>query len=142
MNEVIRSGAQTQVVKSDQELSIIDVKNFLTIELRGVEGSTAVSEEPPLGAGVANAMFEKSVCETQNVARSLDAHVERVYSTASDLGSAIFIWTVEIARHVVTTSRSGVSDERTACARRKQKGCRKALVPLHELVMFVPMEKR
>ena len=38
VNDVIESGVQTLVVKSDQEVSIVDVKNSLMRELRGVEG--------------------------------------------------------------------------------------------------------
>ena len=38
MNDVSMSGVQTLVVKSDQEVSIVVVKNFLMQELRGVEG--------------------------------------------------------------------------------------------------------
>ena len=45
LNEVITSGVQTLVLKSDQEASIVDVKSSLMGEMRGVEGSTIVSEE-------------------------------------------------------------------------------------------------
>ena len=48
---------------------------------------------------------------------------------------------LEIVGRVVSRSRSGVSNERTARERRKQKSCRKAPVPLNELVMFVTVEK-
>ena len=88
VNEVITRGAQNQVVKSHQELSIIHLKNSFTIELRGVEGSTIVSEESPVGASAANSVIEKSVWETQNLVRSLDAYAKWVYSTTCDPGSA------------------------------------------------------
>ena len=61
-----------------------------------------------------NAVIEKSVWETQNVVRSLDAYAEWVYSTTSDPGSAILAWTLEIAGRMVSRSRSGVPDEGTA----------------------------
>ena len=38
VNDVIMSGVQTLLVKSDQEVSIVDVKNALMRELRGIEG--------------------------------------------------------------------------------------------------------
>ena len=38
------SGVQTLVVKSDQEASIVDVKNALMRELRGAEGLTVMPE--------------------------------------------------------------------------------------------------
>ena len=72
-----------------------------------------MSEESPLGASAASAMIEKSVWEMQNVVRSLDW----VYSTTPDPGSAILTWTVEIVGHVVSRSRLGLSDARTACER-------------------------
>ena len=59
VNEVITSGVQTLVVKSDQEATIVDVKSSLMGELRSVEGSTIVSEESPVGANAANAMVDK-----------------------------------------------------------------------------------
>ena len=37
------------MVKSDQEVSNVDVKNFLMGELRGVEGLTVMPEEPLVG---------------------------------------------------------------------------------------------
>ena len=37
VRDVIMSGVQTLVVKSDQEVSVIDVKNSLMRELRGVD---------------------------------------------------------------------------------------------------------
>ena len=54
MNDVIVSGVQTLVVKSDQQASIVDVKNTL---MRGVEGWTVMSEESPVGASAANVMI-------------------------------------------------------------------------------------
>ena len=62
MNDVIMSGVQTLVVKSDQEASIVIVKNALLRELRSVEGLTVMS---PVGASAANAMIERSVWEMQ-----------------------------------------------------------------------------
>ena len=44
VNDVIMSGVQTLVVKSDQEASIVDVKNALMRDLRGVEGLTVMPE--------------------------------------------------------------------------------------------------
>ena len=118
VNEVITSGVQTLVVKSHQEATIVDVKSSLMSELRSVEGSTIVSEESPVGANAANAMVDR---EMQNVVTALDACAELVYSNTSDPGGAILTWTVETVGHVVSRSRSGVSDERTARERREPK---------------------
>ena len=57
VNDVIMSGVQTLVVKSDQEASIVIVKNALLRELRTVMS--------PVGASAANAMIERSVWEMQ-----------------------------------------------------------------------------
>ena len=65
VNDVIMSGVQTLVVKSDQEVSIVDVKNSLMREFRGVEGLTVMQEESPVGASPANAVTERSVREMQ-----------------------------------------------------------------------------
>ena len=100
-----------------------------------------MSEESPVGASVASVMIEKSVWEMQNVVSSLDAYVEWVYSTTSDPGSAISIWTVEIVGHVVSRSWLDVSHERTACDHRKRRNCREALVQFNELVMLMTIEK-
>ena len=116
--EVIRRGVQTLMVKSDQEATSVDVKSSLMGELRSVEGSTIVSEESSVGANAANPMIDKGVWEMQIVVTALDANAEWMYSTTSDPGGAILTWTVEIVGHVVSRSRSGVSDERTACERR------------------------
>ena len=45
VNDVIMSGLQTLLVTSDQEESIVDVKNALMRELCGVEGLTVMPEE-------------------------------------------------------------------------------------------------
>ena len=86
-------------------------------------------------------MIEKSVWCTPKVARFLDAYDEWMYSTASDSGSAMLTWTVEIVGHVDSRSRSGVSDERSSCERRKRKSCRKAFVLINELVMLAPKKR-
>ena len=86
-------------------------------------------------------MIEKSVWGAQNVARFLVAYDEWVYSTASDSGSAMLTWTVEIVGHVDSRSRSDVSAERSACERRKRNSCRKAFFLINELVMFAPKNK-
>ena len=102
--------------------------------------SISVPEEPLVSASAANAAIEKDVWEMQNVVRSLDAYIEWRYSTTSHPGSAISNWAVEVVGHVVR-SQSGVSEERTACERRKRRHCRKASVQCNELVMFVTIEK-
>ena len=73
----------------------------LTGELRSVEGSTDVS---PVGASVANDEIEESMWEMQSTTRTTVANVEWVYSTTSDLGSAISVWIVEIVCCVVSMS--------------------------------------
>ena len=60
VNDVIMSGVQTLVVKSDQEASIVDVKNSLMRELRGAEGLTVMPEDSQVGASAANAVIERS----------------------------------------------------------------------------------
>ena len=74
VNDVIMSGVQTLVVKSDQEVSIVNVKNSLMRELHGVEGFTVVPEESPVGASAANAVIEKSVWEMQSTTRETVAY--------------------------------------------------------------------
>ena len=111
MNEVITSGVHNQVVKSDQELSIIDVKIFFTIKWSDVEGSIIGSKKSPVAAHV---VIDKSAWETQHFVRSLDACVEWVYSTSTEFGRAILLWIMVNVGRVVSRSRSGVSDERTA----------------------------
>ena len=50
VTEVITSDVQALAVKFDQEVSIDDMKNTQTGELRSVEGSSDVSKESPVGA--------------------------------------------------------------------------------------------
>ena len=61
-------------------MSIIDVKNSLTVVLCCVERSSTVSELS-VGAGAAKAAIEKNVWESQHVVSSLDVYAERVYSS-------------------------------------------------------------
>ena len=56
-----RHYVQTLVVKSDQEVSIVDVKNSLTRELR--------AEESPVGASAANAAGDAEHHESNCCAR-------------------------------------------------------------------------
>ena len=81
VNDVIMSGVQTLVVKSDQEASIVDVKNALMRELRGVEGLTVMPEESPVGASAVNAVIVRSVREMQSTTRALVAYAEWVHGT-------------------------------------------------------------
>ena len=77
-----------------------------------------------MSASTANALIEKSVWEMQSTS-------SMVYGTMSDPGSA---------RPHVIRPQSKVSDLKTACERRKRKGCRKALVKFDELVMLMTIE--
>ena len=90
VNDVIMSGLQTQVVKSDQEVSIVDVKNSLIREFRGVEGSTVIVKESPVGASAANAVIERSVWEMQSTTRAIVTNAAWVHETVFEPGSAIF----------------------------------------------------
>ena len=135
------SGVQTLVVKSDQEVSTVDVKNSFMRELRGVEGLTVMPEESLVDASAANAVIERSVWEMQSTTRTLVTYAEWVHGTVFEPGSAILTWTVEFSGQVVSRFQRSVSDGKTAYERRKLKSYRKALVPFGELVMFMPMEK-
>ena len=138
---MITSGVQTLVVKSDQEASIVDVKNALMRELRGVEGLTVMPEESPVGSSAANAVIERSVWEMQSTTRAHVAYDGWVHGTVFEPGSAILTWAVEFSGQVVSRFQRSVSDGKLAYERRKLKSYREVLVPFGELVMFMPMEK-
>ena len=76
MNDM--SGVQTLVVKFDQAVSMLDVKNARMRELRGVQGLKGMPEYSPVGASAANAVIERNVCEMQRTTRSLVANADWV----------------------------------------------------------------
>ena len=130
VNDVIMSGVQTLVVKSDQEASIMDVKNSSVRDLRGVERLTVMPEGSPVGASAANAMIERSVWEMQSTTSAIVAYAKWVHGAVFEPGSAILTWAVEFSGQVVSRFQRSVSDGKTACERQKLKSYRKALVPL------------
>ena len=89
VSNVLMSGVQTLAVKSDQEVSIADVKHSLMIELRGVEGLKVMPEESPVGPRAATAVIERSVWEMQSTTRALVAHAGWVHETTLELGSVM-----------------------------------------------------
>ena len=95
-------------------------------------------EDESRGANAANVVMVKSVREMQSTVRTIVAFIEWVNSSTSDPGGAMLTW---IVGHVVSRSRSGVQDVRTAFERRKRKSCRKALVQFNELVMLMTIEQ-
>ena len=107
---------------SDQKLLINDVKNSLTIELRGVEGSTIVSEESPVGASAANAVFQMSVWETQNVVRAPRGCTELRLTLVVQIGLGLWrsrdMWSADPGQVFQVTGQRG--------ERRKRKTHRKA----------------
>ena len=135
------SGVRTLVVKSDQEVSIVNVKNSLMRELRGVEGITVMPEESPVGGSAANAVIERRVWEMKSTTRVIVACAEWVHNTVFEPSSAVLACAVEFSGQVVSRIHRSVSDGKTACERRKQKSYRKALVPFVEPVMFMVVEK-
>ena len=86
-------------------------------------------------------MVERSVWEMQSIARSLIAYAEWVPNTTFEPGSAILAWAVAHSGQVVSRLQRSIPDGKTAYERRKQKSCRKALIPFGELVMCMPIEK-
>ena len=92
VSDVIMSGVQSLVVKSDQEVSIAGVKNSLMRELRCVERLAVQPEESHVGGTAANAVIEKSMWEMQSTTRTLVAYAEWVQQTTCVPGSAILTW--------------------------------------------------
>ena len=86
------SGVQTLVVKSDQEVSIVDVKNFLMQELRGIEGSTVMPAESPVGASAANAVIERSVWEMHSTTRAIVAYAGAQYRVGATQCNFGMVW--------------------------------------------------
>ena len=64
-----RHYVQTLVVKSDQEVSIVYVKNSLMRELRGIVWLKVLPEESPVGASAANAAGDAEHHESNCCAR-------------------------------------------------------------------------
>ena len=87
LNDVTMSGAQTLVVKSDQVVSLVGVKNALVRELRGVEGLTVMPEESPVGASAANAVIE---WEMQSTTRAIVAYLSGCMKPY--LNQAVLFW--------------------------------------------------
>ena len=141
VNDVIMSGVQNPGGEVRSGGSIVDVKNALMGELRGVEGLTLMPEESTVGASAANAVIERSVWEMQSTTRALVAYAEWVHGTVFEPGSAILTWAVEFSGQVVSRLQRSVSDGKTAYERWKLTSYRTALVPFGVLVMFMPMEK-
>ena len=102
VNDVIMSGVQTGVIMSEQEASIMNVKDALMRELRSIEGCKVMPEESQVGASAANAVVERSVWETPSTARSLSAYARWVPNTTFQPGSAILAWAVEYSGQVVS----------------------------------------
>ena len=137
MHDVIMSGVQTLAVKSDQEASIVDVKNALMRVL------TVMPEESLVGASAANAVIERSVWEMQSTTRALVAYAVSVHGTVFEQGSAILTWAVSSQDRLSAGSKEvfRMGRQRMNAGSRKLKSYREALVPFGELVMFMPMEK-
>ena len=130
VNDVIMSGVQTLLIKSDQETSIMDVKNALMRGLRGIEGFKVMPEE--------STQWSKGVYGRCRALRGLLMHT---LSGFIELGSAISAWAEEYSGQVVSGFQRCVSDGAAAYRRRKQKNYRRPLVPSSELVIFMPIEK-
>ena len=99
------SGVQTLILKSDQEVSIVDVKNSLMKESRGVEGLIVMPEESLVGASAANALIERSVWEMQSTTRAIVAYAAWVHEAVFEPGSAILASAVKFSGHVSTGSK-------------------------------------
>ena len=106
------SGVHTLVVKSDQEVSIVDVKNSLICYLRGVEGLTVMPEESPVCASAADSLIARSVLEMPSTTRALIAYAERVHETKFDFGSAILTWTVKFSGQAVSRFQRSEENQR------------------------------
>ena len=106
--------AQTLMVRSDQEVSIVDVKNSLMKELRGVEGLIVMPEE--------SALIERSVWEMQSTTRAIVAYAEWVHEIVFEPGSAILAWAVEFSGQVSASFKEAFRIGR----QRMNAGCRRA----------------
>ena len=105
VKDVIMTGVQTVVVKSNQEAPSMDAGGAFMRELRSIEGCKVMPEESQAGESAANAVVERSVWEMQSTARSLIAYAGWVHNTTFDPGSAILALAVVYSGRWLVGSR-------------------------------------
>ena len=119
------SGVQTLLIKSDQETSIMDVKNALMRGLRSIEGFRLMPEE--------STQWSKGVYGRCRALRGLLLHTLSGFITRRlNLAARSRHGLREYSGQVFSGFQRGVSDGAAAFWRRKQKNYRRPLIPSSE----------
>jgi len=117
-------GHRKIILKSDQEPSIVSLKERVSMVTDGVE---IVSEASPVGESKSNGEVERAIRTVRGQFRTFRDHVENRYMTVLDQSHKIVLWMVAHAANTVDRFALG-TDGKTSYQRRRGRKFNKELV--------------
>ena len=121
------------LLKSDQEPSIMCIRKIIH-ELK----PTIVPVNIPVGEFACNGTMENTIRRVQEKIRTLRSHVEKCIGQTKQDQAFIMTWTARWAAGLISKYVPG-DDGKTPYERIRREACKVPLIPLGELVMYLPM---
>ena len=130
-HNVLSTGHQKVILQSDQEPSIIDVKQKAGAHIP----TEIVYEESPVGDSNANGSIERANQTIQGQIRAIKDYTERQIGATIGLDSSVLKWLVRHAAWTLTTFHVG-SDGKTAHQRIRGKPFNQQIAAFGEQILF------
>ena len=138
--EAIRHTGLTHFLfKSDQEVSIVDLKNKVIEELGG--GYRIMKEASPVAEHQANGTVERAILTVGGMIRTQKVALEIAYGGELAADHASLPWLIQYSGLLVSLFEVG-ADGRTAYERTRGKKFRRELPPFGEVVFYLPLDRQ
>ena len=135
-DDILLLGHRHFIFKSDQEPSILDLKNRVRSSLD--ENTKVIFESSPVGDHQANGVVERAIQSMSGLIRTLKDALETNYEFKIPSDHPILPWLVSFASSMLNRCEIGI-DGRTSYERLKGKRYLKALPQIGEFVYYLPV---
>ena len=122
-------------IKSDQEPAVVTVQE----EIRELRRGRTICVNSPVGESECNGRAENAIRRVEVKVRTLRSFIEDRTKSKIDMATPFATWLIRWAGEILTKYTRG-KDGKTAWERRRKEPCSKAIVPIGEKVLYLPLK--
>jgi len=122
-------------IKSDQEPAVVTVQE----EIRELRRGRTICVNSPVGESECNGRAENAIRRVEVKVRTLRSFIEDRTKSKIDMAKPFATWLIRWAGEILTKYTRG-KDGKTAWERRRKEPCSKAIVPIGEKVLYLPLK--
>ena len=122
-------------IKSDQEPAIVTVQE----EIRAIRRGKTICVNSPVGESECNGRAENAIRRVEVKVRTLRSFIEENTKRKMDMNKPFGTWLIRWAGEILTKYTHG-KDGKTPWERRRREACKKAVIPIGEKVLYLPLK--